>query len=87
VLATKFWGQMGEDPNRGGVSRRWIIHEVESSLLRLNTDSIDLYQVHRWLWSRRSRVRVPSLTPQEVLEIADFLALCARRPRPPLAPR
>ena len=25
VLATKFWGPMGEDPNRGGVSRRWII--------------------------------------------------------------
>jgi aryl-alcohol dehydrogenase-like predicted oxidoreductase len=47
VLATKFWGQMGDDPNRRGVSRRWIIHEVENSLRRLNTDWIDLYQVHR----------------------------------------
>jgi aryl-alcohol dehydrogenase-like predicted oxidoreductase len=45
VLATKFWGQMGEEPNRGGVSRRWIIHEVESSVQRLDTDRIDLYQV------------------------------------------
>src|SRR5215203_5801484 len=47
VLATKFWGPMGEDPNRGGVSRRWIIAEVENSLRRLGTDWIDLYQMHR----------------------------------------
>src|SRR5829696_7623746 len=47
VLATKFWGPMGEDPNRGGVSRRWIIAEVEDSLRRLGTDWIDLYQMHR----------------------------------------
>jgi aryl-alcohol dehydrogenase-like predicted oxidoreductase len=47
VLATKFWGPMGDDPNRGGVSRRWIIAEVESSLRRLGTDWIDLYQMHR----------------------------------------
>src|SRR6266576_1245724 len=48
VLATKVWGQMGDDPNRRGVSRRWIIQEVENSLRRLNTDSIDLYQIHRY---------------------------------------
>jgi aryl-alcohol dehydrogenase-like predicted oxidoreductase len=47
VLATKFWGAMGDDPNRRGVSRRWIIAEVESSLRRLGTDWIDLYQMHR----------------------------------------
>ncbi len=47
VLATKFWGPMGEDPNRRGVSRRWIITEVENSLRRLGTDRIDLYQMHR----------------------------------------
>jgi aryl-alcohol dehydrogenase-like predicted oxidoreductase len=47
VLATKFWGAMGEDPNRRGVSRRWIITEVENSLRRLGTDWIDLYQMHR----------------------------------------
>jgi aryl-alcohol dehydrogenase-like predicted oxidoreductase len=38
---------MGDDPNRRGVSRRWIIAEVESSLRRLGTDWIDLYQMHR----------------------------------------
>lgn len=47
VLATKFWSPMGKDPNQGGASRRWIIAEVEHSLRRLQTDHIDLYQVHR----------------------------------------
>src|SRR3954451_13720951 len=47
VLATKLGVPMGEDPNRRGNSRRWIISEVESSLRRLDTDWIDLYQVHR----------------------------------------
>jgi aryl-alcohol dehydrogenase-like predicted oxidoreductase len=47
VLATKFHGSMGEDPNHAGNSRRWIIREVENSLRRLQTDHIDLYQVHR----------------------------------------
>ena len=47
VLATKVHGSMGDDPNRHGNSRRWIVHEVEASLRRLQTDWIDLYQVHR----------------------------------------
>jgi aryl-alcohol dehydrogenase-like predicted oxidoreductase len=47
VLATKFYMPMGEGPNNGGVSRRWIVTEVENSLRRLQTDHIDLYQVHR----------------------------------------
>src|SRR3954465_9259055 len=47
VLATKFHGVMGDDPNMRGNSRRWIVREVENSLRRLNTDWIDLYQDHR----------------------------------------
>jgi aryl-alcohol dehydrogenase-like predicted oxidoreductase len=58
ILATKFHGQMGVavdssptgsegDPNMRGNSRRWIVKEVENSLRRLQTDWIDLYQVHR----------------------------------------
>src|SRR3954471_7291471 len=47
VLATKIWGPMGDDPNERGVSRRWVIAEVENSLRRLGTDWIDLYQMHR----------------------------------------
>ncbi|MET3922203.1 aldo/keto reductase [Arthrobacter sp. UYEF20] len=47
-LATKFFMPMNQDdPNQRGGSRRWIIREVENSLRRLNTDYIDLYQVHR----------------------------------------
>lgn len=47
IVATKFHGAMGDDPNRQGSSRRWIIRAVEDSLRRLDTDWIDLYQVHR----------------------------------------
>lgn len=53
ILATKFHGPMdvpmGQtgDPNNRGNSRRWIMKEVENSLKRLQTDWIDLYQVHR----------------------------------------
>lgn len=54
ILATKFHGPMdvpmgqpGGDPNKRGNSRRWVVQEVENSLRRLQTDWIDLYQVHR----------------------------------------
>ncbi len=46
VLATKFSNPMGDDPNRRGGSRRWIVQAVEASLRRLDTDRIDLYQYH-----------------------------------------
>jgi aryl-alcohol dehydrogenase-like predicted oxidoreductase len=47
ILATKGHFPMGEGPNRGGNSRRWIIKAVDDSLRRLRTDWIDLYQIHR----------------------------------------
>jgi aryl-alcohol dehydrogenase-like predicted oxidoreductase len=47
VLATKFGRPMGEDPNHRGGSRKWIMRAVEDSLRRLDTDYIDLYQIHR----------------------------------------
>jgi aryl-alcohol dehydrogenase-like predicted oxidoreductase len=47
ILATKVHNPMGDDPNQQGNSRRWIIREVEASLKRLQTDWIDLYQIHR----------------------------------------
>jgi aryl-alcohol dehydrogenase-like predicted oxidoreductase len=47
ILATKSFMPMGDDPNRRGASRRWIVEEVENSLRRLGTDWIDLYQIHR----------------------------------------
>jgi len=47
VLATKVHGEMGEGRNERGNSRLWIMREVEASLRRLDTDHIDLYQLHR----------------------------------------
>ncbi len=47
VLATKFGRPMGDDPNRQGTSRRWVMTAVEGSLRRLQTDHVDLYQVQR----------------------------------------
>src|ERR1700716_1865714 len=47
VLASKMHYPMGNDPNHRGNSRRWIIAAVENSLRRLQTDHLDLYQVHR----------------------------------------
>ena len=47
VLTTKAHSPMGQDPNMRGNSRRWIVREVENSLRRLQTEYIDLYQMHR----------------------------------------
>lgn len=47
VLATKFGRPMSDDPNQRGTSRRWIMTAVDDSLRRLQTDYIDLYQIHR----------------------------------------
>ena len=48
VIATKLHGQMREEPNGQGLSRKEIFYELEQSLRRLGTDYVDLYQIHRW---------------------------------------
>jgi aryl-alcohol dehydrogenase-like predicted oxidoreductase len=48
ILATKFRWSTGPGPNNSGASRRHIMRAVEASLRRLDTDWIDLYQVHCW---------------------------------------
>lgn len=64
VIATKLRGAMTDDPNDVGLSRRHIMASCEASLRRLNTDRIDLYQVHGW----------DPLTPHlETLEALDLL--------------
>src|ERR1700712_2283219 len=48
VIATKVHGVMRPGPYGGGLSRKAILNEVDASLIRLGTDYIDLYQIHRW---------------------------------------
>ncbi|HTR77680.1 MAG TPA: aldo/keto reductase [Gemmatimonadaceae bacterium] len=48
VLATKVNGQMRDDPNGKGLSRKAIMTEIDHSLRRLHTSYVDLYQIHRW---------------------------------------
>jgi aryl-alcohol dehydrogenase-like predicted oxidoreductase len=48
VVATKLNGVMRDGPNGGGLSRKEIFFELDESLRRLETDYVDLYQIHRW---------------------------------------
>jgi aryl-alcohol dehydrogenase-like predicted oxidoreductase len=48
VIATKVFNPMGEDPNQKGLSRKHIFHAIDDSLKRLQTDYVDLYQIHRF---------------------------------------
>lgn len=64
VLATKVWFPTGDGPNDRGASRYHIMNAVENSLRRLDTDSIDLYYIHRW---------DPSTPIEETLRALDDL--------------
>jgi aryl-alcohol dehydrogenase (NADP+) len=48
IVATKVYGKMGDGPNQRGLSRVFIMKQIEASLKRLKTDHVDLYQIHRW---------------------------------------
>jgi len=64
VIATKAFGSWGKGPNQSGLSRKALFKAVDDSLVRLGTDYIDLYQIHRW----------DSETPiEETLEALDAI--------------
>ena len=64
VIATKVRGMMGAGPNSSGLSRKHILQQADESLMRLNMDYIDLYQIHGF----------DPLTPiEETLEALDTL--------------
>ena len=48
VIATKVHGVMGDEPNDRGLSRKHIMQAIDASLRRLQTDYVDLYQIHRF---------------------------------------
>jgi aryl-alcohol dehydrogenase-like predicted oxidoreductase len=48
VIATKVFNRMRDEPNGKGLSRKAILQEIDNSLNRLQTDYVDLYQIHRW---------------------------------------
>src|SRR5215472_732830 len=48
VIATKLFNPMGDDPNQRGLGRKHIRHAIDASLRRLQTDYVDLYQIHRF---------------------------------------
>jgi aryl-alcohol dehydrogenase (NADP+) len=48
VIATKVFSPMGGGPNQRGLSRKHIFESIDNSLRRLQTDYVDLYQIHRW---------------------------------------
>ena len=51
VIATKVHGQMSNDPNDRGLSRKHILDGIDNSLKRLQMDYVDIYQIHRWDYS------------------------------------
>src|SRR3981189_439702 len=92
VLATKLANPMGDDPNRGGLSRRWVLQAADESLKRLGTDYIDIYYLHKEDHStpldetvrpmgeliRQGKVRYFGVSNYRAWRVAEICNLCDR---------
>ena len=93
ILATKVFGQMGNNPNDQGLSRHHIQHAINESLKRLDTDYIDLYYMHMPDYStsleesleamtslvKSGKVRYIGVSNYAAWQMADMLAICDKR--------
>src|ERR1044071_2801174 len=92
ILATKLANQLGDDPNRGGLSRRWVLQACEESLKRLGTDFIDIYYLHKEDHStpleetvramgeliRQGKVRYFGVSNYRAWRVAEICNICDR---------
>jgi len=69
VVATKLANRMGEGPNRGGLSRKWVLQAAEDSLRRLGTDYIDIYYL---------KIRYFGISNYRAWRVAEICNLCDR---------
>ena len=83
---------MGDDPNRGGLSRRWVLQAADESLKRLGTDYIDIYYLHKEDHStpldetvramgdlmRQGKVRYFGVSNYRAWRIAEICNICDR---------
>jgi 1-deoxyxylulose-5-phosphate synthase len=93
ILATKVRGQMGENPNNAGLSRRNILSAADASLKRLDTDYIDIYYMHAPDYEtsleesleamsslvKSGKVRYIGVSNFAAWQIADMLSICDKR--------
>ena len=92
MLATKLANPIGDDPNRGGLSRRWVLQAAEESLKRLGTDYIDIYYLHKEDHStpldetvramgdliRQGKVRYFGVSNYRAWRVAEICNICDR---------
>jgi len=99
VLATKVGNPMGADPNRRGLSRRWLSQAIDDSLARLGTDHVDVWYLHREDPSvplqetvaavadivRAGKVRYLGVSNHRAWRLAEIVHWCAAAGLPPPA--
>jgi 1-deoxyxylulose-5-phosphate synthase len=69
-MATKVHAKMHDGPNGAGPSHKAILSEIDKSLKRLETDYVDLYQIHRWDYQTSIEETMEGL--QEVVRAAGL---------------